>query len=587
MPVRYLPDLVRSAAAAGPETAIVDVHGEISYSRMWDRVGQAVRQLRAAGVRPGDRVGLHLPRSAEYVTSLLAVTTIGAVAVPMDPDFPLDRVASTCAATHPRVVLHTGGEPPADAGPVPWLRLDRRRDQGGPPDPGHVWRGRAAADQPALILFTSGSTGRPKGVVLHHAGLVNRLEWGQRTFRFDPTDRVLHKASTTFDASLHEIFAPLLAGATLVIAPPGLQFDSRGLVGLIRETGVTTVHFVPSVLRYVLDEDELRHCTSLRRVFSGGEPLAMELVRRLRGLLDCPLFNLYGPTETSINATTWDFAISHDGAVAPIGWPIDGVTCHVLDADRMPVPPGRTGELWIGGVGVAAGYLDDAPSTAQRFTPRPGAPERLYRSGDLVRLAPAGHLEFLGRIDDQVKVRGVRVEPEGVATVLRRHPQVRDALVVGAPDGVGGVRLVAYVVARGPVPLGRELRRHVADLLPPAMRPAHLVFLEELPRLPNGKVSRHGLPAADRPEPWDSAPDACAAPRDLLRRIWRTALATDEVGDEDDFVSLGGHSLLALEVAAQVRQATGAEVSPGGCLRATGFARWADEVLGATAAGGR
>ncbi len=451
----YLPDLVWNSPAGDlRRTAIVDVHGEVSYLRLWQRVGRAVRQLRSAGVRPGDRVGIYMPRSADYVTALLAVTTMGAVAVPMDPEFPADRLAGMCAAARPRAMLHAESDAPAGIGDAPWLCLDHSRAGPGlaPGEelaPGEgTWRERAADSQPAVILFTSGSTGRPKGVVLHHAGLANRLEWGQRTWGFDAADRVLHKASTAFDAAIHEIFAPLIAGGTLVIAPPGLQFDSRGLVRLIREAEVSTAHFVPSVLRYVLDEAEFRYCTSLRRVFCGGEALDMGLVRRVRELLGCQLVNLYGPTETSVNATTWDCSEPFDGAIAPIGRPIDNVTCYVLGKDLAPVPAGHTGELWIGGRGVAAGYLNDAALTARRFLPNPRGPGRIYRTGDLVRLAAAGYLEFRGRIDDQVKVRGVRVEPEEVTGAIRQHPLLQDAAVVGAPDGAGGVRLVAYVVAR-------------------------------------------------------------------------------------------------------------------------------------------
>ncbi|MFH9643346.1 amino acid adenylation domain-containing protein [Streptomyces albidoflavus] len=862
---RYLPDLVLEMSRdVRDRTAIVDVDGETSYAELALRVGQTVRQLSSAGVRHGDRVGLYIPRSAAYVTSLLAVTTLGAVAVPMDPDYPVERLDQMCAAAEPRVVLHTDSDLSAGIATVPWLRLDQSRSCSGEVTDAEKWRERDSARQPALILFTSGSTGRPKGVVLHHAGLVNRLEWGQRTYGFDTTDRVLHKASVSFDAAIHEIFAPLIAGGTLVIAPPGLQFDSRGLVRLIRETEVTTAHFVPSVLRHVLEEDDLRYCTSLRRVLCGGEALDMGMVRRLRDLLGCDLFNYYGPTETSVNATTWDSSEAFDGDIGPLGRPVDGVTCHVLDEAFEPLPPGSTGELWIGGVGVALGYLGDGALTAQRFVPNPWGPGRLYRTGDLARLAPQGYLEFRGRVDDQVKVRGVRVEPESVAGVLRAHPLVRDAVVVGLPDDEGGVRLVAYVagrrrnstvvdglrrvsmpnglpvatpspdetqflyrqvfeedeyarygirigpgdvvvdvganvglfslwahgqapgvrvlavepnpdvlpylrvnlelnevdaqvesvavtdragsatltsfpgltylsglgedrdaqaaqlvrshiahtaaagaqatdtanrwqeaegrlrptehavptvdlstlldehglsrvdllkinvegaeaeVLRGvrkehwervrqvcleverssvmgppivatlrdagftvhsqpdwavgrdadvsyvyatrgprswPSPAGdgprthpalltvREIHRHAAALLPPAMRPGHVVLVENLPRLPNGKVSRHDLPPVELPGPHDPGAAESGETRDVLREIWRGALGMDRINDDDDFVSLGGHSLLALRVTAQVRQATGIESSPSQCLRATSFLRWAGEVL--------
>ncbi|HEX6873879.1 MAG TPA: FkbM family methyltransferase [Micromonosporaceae bacterium] len=309
-----------------------------------------------------------------------------------------------------------------------------------------AWRDHAPPQHPALILFTSGSTGQAKGVVLHHAGLVNRLRWGHDWFKFTAEDRVLHKASIGFDASVHEIFAPLIAGATLVIAPPGLQFDSLGLVRLIGRERVTTAHFVPTMLRHLLDERELSGCTDLRRVLCGGEALDMQLVRRFRSILPAGLFNGYGPSEASVNVTYWDCAEPYEGSIAPLGRPIDGVRLAVLDENLRPVPVGATGELWIGGVAVGLGYLDDADRTQERFRPDPSGvtDEPWYRTGDLVREAAAGYLEFRGRVDEQVKIRGIRVEPGEVGAVLRRHPAVRDAVVVVAPDSP---RLIGYVVA--------------------------------------------------------------------------------------------------------------------------------------------
>ncbi|MBT2393896.1 amino acid adenylation domain-containing protein [Streptomyces sp. ISL-1] len=453
----YVPDLLQ--AGDGPHAdspAVLGPDGELSYRELWEQVAAVAMQLHEAGVRPGDRIGLYLPRSAAYVSALIATMTLGTVAVPIDPEFPADRRAQVCDAARPRVILHDGTDKPEQknedatdtarwlvpaAGPAPLSELDRL-----------TWREADAAEQTAMILFTSGSTGRPKGVRLHHAGLVNRLEWGHRRYAFDATDRVLHKASSAFDAAIHEIFSPLISGGTLVIAPAGLQFDSLGLVRLIQEAEVTTAHFVPSVLRYVIDEDELAYCTSLRRVFCGGEALDMTLVRRFRSLLPASLYNQYGPTETSVNATYWDCDEPFDGDVAPIGRSIDGVELHVLNEELRPVAAGETGELWIGGIAVGGGYLDDEPLTAERFLPDPftGGQGRMYRTGDLVRVAEPGFLEFRGRIDDQVKVRGVRVEPEEIGSVLRGHPMVQDAAVVAVPDQAEGVRLVAYVAARRP-----------------------------------------------------------------------------------------------------------------------------------------
>ncbi|MFE3166657.1 amino acid adenylation domain-containing protein [Streptomyces sp. NPDC059224] len=448
----YVPDLVRAADAVPEGTpAVLSTDGELSYRELWDQIAAVARQLRSVGVEPGDHVGLYLPRSAGYVSALIAVMTIGAVAVPMDPEFPGERLQQVAAAAKPRVILCDGDSHLAALGPAPWLAVDTRYRQGDADVlAAATWRGRPAGEQTAMILFTSGSTGRPKGVRLHHAGLSNRLEWGHRHYRLTDDDRVLHKASCAFDAAIHEIFSPLIAGGTLVIAPPGLQFDSLGIVRLIQEADVTTAHFVPSVLRYVVDEPELAYCTSLRRVLCGGEALDMTLVRRFRDLLPAKLYNGYGPTETSVNATYWDCSEPFDGDIAPVGRPIDNVVCHILGEDLAEVPAGETGELWISGIAVGGGYLDDEALTAERFRPDPFAADGtlMYRTGDRIRQADAGYLEFRGRIDDQIKIRGVRVEPEEVGAVLRHHPMVHDAAVIGVPDGSDGVRLVAYVAAK-------------------------------------------------------------------------------------------------------------------------------------------
>lgn len=458
MSTSFVPDLVhRPEGHAADELAIISADGEMSYGDMWHRVDAITEVLCRSGISSGDHVGLYFLRSADYVISLLATWIAGAVAVPMDPEFPAERVDQILSAADPRLVLHAGtaGHRDQTTRPACWLDvndLPRNADKllckAVPAD---AWARNQAAERPALILFTSGSTGTPKGVILHHLGLSNRLEWGQAQYAFDSSDRVLHKASIAFDASVHEIFSPLVAGGTLVVAPPGLQFDSLGMVRLIQDTAITTAHFVPSVLRYVLEEPELVSCTDLRRVFCGGEALDMNRVQRFRTLLPaCALFNQYGPTETSVNATYWDCSEPYDGDIAPIGRPISSVHCYVLDDDLTPVADGESGELWIGGVGVGVGYLDDEAQTQARYRPDPfsdgGA--RMYRTGDLVRRAEPGYLEFHGRLDDQVKVRGVRVEPEEVAAVLRQHPMARDAAVITVPDEDNGARLIAYVAAK-------------------------------------------------------------------------------------------------------------------------------------------
>jgi amino acid adenylation domain-containing protein/FkbM family methyltransferase len=444
---RNLPDLVRQDRAVADHTAIVAPGIELSYREMWDRVRAVERLLCEAGVRPGDRIGLFFTRSADYVISLLATLLSGAIAVPLDAELPKHRVDRIVRIARPRTVLYSAVTPP----------FDGRMDIGSahsyeippPQDDSNVKILAGLSEGPAIVVFTSGSTGSPKGVVLHHAGVGNRLLWGHDRYGFDESDRVLHKASIGFDAAIHEIFAPLIAGGALVIAPPDLQFDSRALVRLIQESRITTAHFVPSMLRHVVAEPEFGGCTSLRRVFCGGEALEMHLVRRFRNKLTARLFNQYGPTEASVSVTYWDCSEDYGGAIAPLGRPIWNVRCHVLESDMKPVPPGTVGELWISGVAVGSGYLDDEEQTELRLRDDPFGTDggRIYRTGDLVRLAPAGYLEFLGRVDDQLKIRGVRVEPEEVAAAIREHPLVSDAATIGAKNDAGDTELIAYVQA--------------------------------------------------------------------------------------------------------------------------------------------
>ncbi len=564
--------------------AIVSVDGELSYEMMWQQVRATASALERLGVSPGDRIALSFSRSAGYVTSLIAAFSVGAVAVPVDPDYPAKRIARMIAAARPSLILHQGG----DSGPAGVAERDRWIDvsQLHLPRAGYgsgVGRKPIHPEDPAIILFTSGSTGEPKGVILAHRGIANRLLWADKRYEFGGDDRVLHKASVAFDASLHEIFAPLIAGGTLVIAPPGLQFDSRGLVRLMEDEQVTTAHFVPSMLRLVVGEPDLKYL-GLRRVFCGGEALEMDIVRRFKEILpSCKLYNQYGPAETSLSVTYWDAGEPYEGRIAPVGRPISNVKLSIVKPDLSPAEAGEAGELWIGGIAVGLGYLNDEMRTRQRFQQDPlrREPGLFYRSGDLVRQSTAGYLEYLGRFDDQVKIRGVRVEPEEIGAVLRAHPKVKEAFVIALKDGRNEYRLTAYVAlwdGSSPevsVPV-KEIRSYLNDVLPRAMQPDEFVFVPKLPRLPNGKVSRLALP--ELPAPAGSAGGAGLAEGgdvpDVLREIWRGELGVDEVRDDDGFIALGGHSLVAMRISAAAGARLGIEVSPNSCIIAPSFGEW-------------
>lgn len=565
--------------------AIVSVDGELSYEMMWQQVLMTVSALEQRGVQPGDRVVLYFSRSADYVISLIAVFSVGAIAVPIDPDYPAKRIAQMIDVARPSLIVHRdGGRGQADlGGPDHWIDVVQLRSLGRCQE---ASQRSIRPEDPAVILFTSGSTGEPKGVVLPHRGLVNRLRWADKQYAFDGTDRVLHKAAIAFDASLHEILAPLIAGGTLVIAPPGLQFDSRGLIRLMEDERVTTAHFVPSLLRFVVEEPDLEYL-ELRRLFCGGEVLDMDIVRRFKELLpSCKLYNQYGPTETSLSVTYWDADEPCDGNVAPIGRPISAVKLSIVKPDLSPAEGEEAGELWIGGLAVGLGYFNDEAMTRERFGQDPlrREPGLFYRSGDIVRRNAAGYLEFIGRLDDQVKIRGVRVELEEIGAVLRTHPMVKEALVVAVDDdGIYQHRLAAYVVPRDGWSLEadaratrvKDLRTYLTDVLPRAMQPDEFVFVRAVPRLPNGKVARRclsGLPASAGNPGREGALGGDVA--DVLREIWRAELRVDQVGDDDDFIALGGHSLVAIRISAAAGEALGREVSPNSCMLALSFAEW-------------
>ncbi|MGB3443714.1 MAG: amino acid adenylation domain-containing protein, partial [Actinophytocola sp.] len=442
--------LLDAQVARTPErTAVVAGDERLTYAELDRRACRLARLLAARGIGPESVVAVALPRSADLMVTLLAILKAGAAYLPIDPDLPPGRVARLLADARPALVVT-----PADtAAEVPVLALadpdvvraldavpdtafgDAERTQ--PLRPGH----------PVYVIYTSGSTGAPKGVVNTHAAVANRLLWAQDRHRLSGVDRVLQKTSCGFDVSAWEFFWPLIAGAELVLAQPGGHKDPAYLASVIAAHRVTTVHFVPSMLKVFLAEPGARECTSLRRVICSGETLSADLARQFFATLDCELHNLYGPTEAAIDVTAWRCAPDEAGA-PPIGRPISNVGVHVLNKALQPVPAGVPGELYLTGAGLARGYLGRAALTAERFVACPFGPPgtRMYRTGDLARWSRDRRLHYLGREDDQVKIRGVRVEPEEIAVVLRGHPEVAAAEVVARADHAGNRQLVGYVV---------------------------------------------------------------------------------------------------------------------------------------------
>ncbi len=558
--------MFEAQVARTPRAVALEFEDErLTYAELEARANRLAHRLRGLGVGPGVLVAVCAERSVELVVALLGVVKAGGAYVPLDPEYPPERLAFMLADAAVPVLLAQRavlgvlpeGLRGADAAGVTTVVLDDPLD--GPDTP--VEPSATPADA-AYMIYTSGSTGRPKGVPNTHGGIRNRLGWMQGVYGLTGDDVVVQKTPAGFDVSVWEFFWPLVTGARLVLARPGGHRDAAYLRDLIVDRGVTTAHFVPSMLAAFLEEEGVEACGSLRRVVCSGEELTAHVAERFFGRLPgTGLFNLYGPTEAAIDVSLW--RCRPGDATVPIGHPVQNTSLYVLDRHLRPVPFGVPGELHIGGAQVATGYHARPGLTAERFVPDPfgTAGARLYRTGDLVRLRRDGAIEFLGRIDHQVKIRGQRIEPGEIEAVLRGLAGVREAVVTVREDGApGDRRLVAYVV---PAETGTdrldaaELRRASKVTLPDHMVPSAFVVLDALPLSPNGKLDRRALPAPERRSAEAAGPGA--EPRTPVERaiadIWRELLGVESVGADGDFFELGGHSLVAIQAVARMRKA--------------------------------
>ncbi|WP_229402064.1 non-ribosomal peptide synthetase/MFS transporter [Micromonospora okii] len=560
---------IEERAAATPDAVALTFEGRgVTYAELNAAANRVAHRLRAAGVGPETLVGVCAERSVELVAGLLGVLKAGGAYLPLDPEYPADRLSFMVTDAAAPVVLtqeHLRGTLPDTGATV--LVLDDAATWADQPatDPAPL----AGPGNLAYVIYTSGSTGRPKGVPNTHRGIVNRLDWMQKAYRLGDDDAVLQKTPASFDVSVWEFFWPLRTGARLVLAKPGGHKDAGYLRDLLVSERVTTAHFVPSMLTVFLGEDGVEAATALRRVICSGEELplasAVEFTTRLPW---SELHNLYGPTEAAIDVSAWhcDPARLAGLTGVPIGAPIANLRLHVLDPAGNECPVGVAGELHIGGVGLARGYHRRPALTAERFVPDPFSGEpgaRLYRTGDLARwvvapdgspdAAPGGVVEFLGRIDHQVKLRGLRIELGEIESALRGQPAVAEAAVIVREDTPGDKRLTAYVVGDAE---HAALKAALKETLPEYMVPAAFVTLDALPLSPNGKLDRRALPA---PVVTREASVALVEPRDdterLLAGIWSEVLGVETLGIDDDFFDLGGHSMLATQVVAKIRKA--------------------------------
>ncbi|TLG92994.1 amino acid adenylation domain-containing protein, partial [Pseudomonas edaphica] len=519
---------------------------QLTYRALNERANRLAHHLRELGVQPDSRVGICVERGLDMVVGLFAILKAGGGYVPLDPAYPLERIAYMLQDSAPVVVLAQDATRQL-LGDVPVLDLDhvtwQQQSASNPQVPG------LTARHQAYVIYTSGSTGQPKGVINEHAGVVNRLLWMQDAYGLKAHDAVLQKTPFSFDVSVWEFFWPLFTGARLVMARPGGHKEPEYLCQVIEAEQITTLHFVPSMLDVFLAHGDVSQAKGLARVMCSGEALPGSLVRRFKAQLPgVGLYNLYGPTEAAVDVTAWNCARPDVPDNTPIGKPIANTRMYVLDAQLQPVPLGVVGELFIGGVQVARGYLNRPELTAERFLKDPFTDGRMYRTGDVGRYLPDGNIEYLGRNDDQVKIRGLRIELGEIQARLLEHPQVNEAAVVAREE-----RLVAYYTGAH-TDIDR-LRAHLLQHLPDFMVPAVFVHLEALPLSPNGKLDRKALPVPGM--------DALnvreyAAPEGdteiLMAALWAELLNVERVGRHDNFFELGGHSLLAVSLIGRLRQ---------------------------------
>jgi amino acid adenylation domain-containing protein/non-ribosomal peptide synthase protein (TIGR01720 family) len=553
--------LIEAQVARTPDApALTFGEQTLTYAQLDARANRLAHLLGEQGVGPDSLVGICVERSLEMVVGLLAIHKAGGAYVPLDPEYPQDRLAYMIEDSGIQLLLSQSSL--LAALPTAGVKVITVDQPAG-------WLGRYSESRPeitvnplnlAYVIYTSGSTGKPKGAGNSHAALVNRLCWMQEAYGLDGSDAVLQKTPFSFDVSVWEFFWPLMTGARLVVAAPGAHRDPLQLIDTINRYGISTLHFVPSMLQAFIHEPGVEACATLKRIVCSGEALPLDAQLQVFAKLpNAGLYNLYGPTEAAIDVTHWT-CVDEGADSVPIGQPIANLRTHVLDAQLLPVPFGVSGELYLGGAGLARSYHRRPALTAERFVPCPfhdGA--RLYRTGDRVRQRVDGVIEYLGRLDHQVKLRGLRIELGEIETRLMQHPLVREAVVL-VQDGK---HLVGYLVLENANPEAQwqqDVKAWLLGSLPEYMVPTHLMPFVKLPVTANGKLDRKALPQPD------AAPQqAFVAPQDAMQvalaEIWQDVLGLERVGLEDNFFELGGDSIISIQVVSRARQA-GIRISP-------------------------
>ncbi|MEJ8546229.1 amino acid adenylation domain-containing protein [Brevibacillus borstelensis] len=557
-----LHQLFEKQALLTPERIAIEFkQTAFTYKQLYDRVTVLASLLQEKGVGPDQLVGVCMERSLEMVIAIYAILKAGGAYVPFDPDYPAERLKFMVEDSEISMML--GNEDLLASFPfmsknaifldkVLWEENGKDLHFTAPP---------VSPKNLAYMIYTSGSTGKPKGVLVTHEAICNRIFWMQDAFPLTAEDRILQKTPFSFDVSVWEFFWPLMCGAKLVIAKPEGHKDTRYLAEIIAEKQISVIHFVPAMLRVFLEEKAPGLSKYLRHVFCSGEALPSELADKFFETFDSrtQLHNLYGPTEAAVDVTSWSCLRNDPQQRVPIGYPIANIQLYILDKYLQPVPVGVTGELHIGGIGLAKGYHKRPELTREKFVPNPfQAGSRLYKTGDLARYLPNGAIDYIGRIDHQVKLRGNRIELGEIEAVLYGHPSIRQAVALVKRDQNGHEKLVAYVVLSGDHFSEQEWKQFLKQHLPPFMIPSKMMQIDEIPLLPNGKVNRNLLP--EPPFDLSNVPNELSLhplseTERKLAEIWSQVLHIDGIGVHDSFFDLGGDSILSLQVVARANEA--------------------------------
>lgn len=572
-PVKYkdgekcLHEIIEHNVLSIPQEVAVTFGSEhITFLELNKRSNQLANFLIAEGTGPGKLVGVCMNRSIEMVVALLGIMKAGGAYVPMDPEYPKQRLQFMIGDINSSILIsqqELAQLIPENKSKRLYLDSEWSRVSGySEENPVN----RAGLQDIAYGIFTSGSTGNPKCALNTHAGIVNRLLWMQNEYRLDRTDCVLQKTPFSFDVSVWEFFWPLMTGARLVMARPGGHRDPSYLSEVICQEKVTTIHFVPSMLRLFVESSEIKKCKPLKRVICSGEALPYDLQQMFFSSCHSELHNLYGPTEASVDVSYWACSRDYHRKIVPIGKPIANVQLYILDPFQLPVPVGIPGELHIGGVALAEGYRNRPELTAEKFIANPMSSSpgsRLYKTGDLCRFLPDGNIEYLGRLDHQVKIRGLRIELGEIELALCEHSAIKNATVVAHSTANREAQLVAYIVLREGESLNRDrLQTELESKLPKFMVPSIFMVLEAMPLSPNGKVDRKVLPS---PETSTRADNSFSAPlgetAQVLAAIWQGVLGCSPIGLFDNYFSLGGDSMRSIQIAMAARK-LGLAISP-------------------------